>query len=122
MTDAKRFDRRSVVKVAGVGALTALGGPLTNLRAAETAGAGDKITQSVCRWCYGKIPLEKLAAEAKRIGYQSIELVTPAEFPTVKAAGLTCAMLSGACKIEDCFNPAWHLKNVDTIFERLGLK
>ncbi|MCA0758688.1 adenylosuccinate lyase [Paenibacillus sp. N4] len=25
-------------------------------------------------------------------------------------------------EIEDCFNPAWHLKNVDTIFERLGLK
>ncbi len=23
--------------------------------------------------------------------------------------------------IEDCFNPAWHLKHVDTIFERLGL-
>lgn len=27
-----------------------------------------------------------------------------------------------AAEIEDCFNPAWHLKNVDTIFERLGLK
>ncbi|GIQ70416.1 adenylosuccinate lyase [Xylanibacillus composti] len=24
-------------------------------------------------------------------------------------------------EIEDCFNPAWHLKHVDTIFERLGL-
>jgi len=24
-------------------------------------------------------------------------------------------------EIADCFNPAWHLKNVDTIFERLGL-
>jgi len=24
-------------------------------------------------------------------------------------------------EIEDCFNPAWHLKNVDTIFTRLGL-
>jgi len=24
-------------------------------------------------------------------------------------------------EIEDCFNPAWHLKHVDTIFSRLGL-
>ncbi|RIX60511.1 adenylosuccinate lyase [Paenibacillus nanensis] len=24
-------------------------------------------------------------------------------------------------EIEDCFNPAWHLKHVDTIFNRLGL-
>jgi adenylosuccinate lyase len=24
-------------------------------------------------------------------------------------------------ELDDCFNPAWHLKNVDTIFKRLGL-
>jgi hydroxypyruvate isomerase len=104
MTGEDRLDRRSVVKAAGVGALAVLSGPLANLRAAETEEAAGNIKQSVCRWCYGNIPLEKLAAEAKRIGYRSIELVTPAEFPIVKAAGLTCAMLSGACKIEDCFN------------------
>jgi hydroxypyruvate isomerase len=104
MKGADRLDRRSVVKAAGIGAMAALGGPLVNLPAAETREAAGHIKQSVCRWCYGNIPLEKLAAEAKRIGYHSIELVTPAEFPTVKAAGLTCSMLSGACKIEDCFN------------------
>jgi hydroxypyruvate isomerase len=104
MTGAVRLNRRSVVKAAGIGALAALGGPLASLRADETAKAAGAIRQSVCRWCYGNIPLEKLAAEAKRIGYRSIELVTPAEFPVVKAAGLTCGMLSGACKIEDCFN------------------
>jgi hydroxypyruvate isomerase len=93
-----------VVKAAGVGTLAALGGPLATLRADETATPRGNIKQSVCRWCYGDIPLEKLAAEAKRIGFRSIELVTPAEFPTVKAAGLTCAMLSGACQIENCFN------------------
>jgi adenylosuccinate lyase len=25
-------------------------------------------------------------------------------------------------ELEDCFNPTWHLKHVDTIFDRLGLK
>jgi len=24
-------------------------------------------------------------------------------------------------EIDDCFNPSWHLKHVDTIFRRLGL-
>jgi hydroxypyruvate isomerase len=104
MNGTDRLNRRSVVKAAGVGALAALGGPLATLRADETPKAAGTIKQSVCRWCYGTIPLEKLAAEAKRIGYRSIELVTPAEFPVVKAAGLTCAMLSGACTIPDGFN------------------
>lgn len=30
--------------------------------------------------------------------------------------------LLNAEEIEDCFNPSWHLKHVDTIFDRLGLK
>ena len=28
----------------------------------------------------------------------------------------------GADEIADCFDPSWHLKHVDTIFERLGLR
>jgi hydroxypyruvate isomerase len=104
MSAVDRWDRRRVVKAAGVGALAVLGGPVVSRGAVEPAAVRGNIKQSVCRWCYGDIPLEKLAVEAKRIGFRSIELVTPAEFPTVKAAGLTCAMLSGACRIEDCFN------------------
>jgi hydroxypyruvate isomerase len=102
----QRFNRRTVVKATGIGALAALGAPLTSsrARAAEPATPNGNIKQSVCRWCYGKIPLDKLAAEAKRMGYQSIELLTPPEVPTVKAAGLTCAMLSGACTIPDGYN------------------
>jgi hydroxypyruvate isomerase len=104
MSRTGRWDRRTIVKAAGAGMVAALGAPLTQVRADQAPAVKGNLKQSVCRWCYGDIPLAKLAAEAKRIGYQSIELVTPQEFPTVKAAGLTCAMLSGACRIEDCFN------------------
>ncbi|GKU80540.1 adenylosuccinate lyase [Paenibacillus sp. L3-i20] len=38
----------------------------------------------------------------------------------VEATEEITAVLS-AEEIEDCFNPAWHLKHVDTIFTRLGL-
>jgi hydroxypyruvate isomerase len=93
-----------MVKAAGLGVAAALGGSLTQVRADEAPQVKGNIKQSVCRWCYGNIPLEKLAAEAARIGYKSVELVTPQEFPTVKAAGLTCSMLTGACEIGDCFN------------------
>ena len=76
--------------------MAALTQPVAWVRGAEESKANGNIKQSVCRWCYNDIPLEKLAEESKRIGYQSIELLTPEEFKKVKPLGLTCAMLSGA--------------------------
>jgi hydroxypyruvate isomerase len=60
----------------------------------EPAKSKGNIKQSVCRWCYGNVPLEKLAAEAKKMGYQSVELLGPKDIKVVKQAGLTCAMMS----------------------------
>jgi hydroxypyruvate isomerase len=104
MKRAARWDRRTIVKAAGAGVVAGLGSSLVRAQEKEASSVNGNIKQSVCRWCYGNIALEKLAEEAKRIGYRSIELVTPEEFPKVRDAGLTCAMLSGACRIEDCFN------------------
>jgi hydroxypyruvate isomerase len=104
MADQAKFNRRTVVKAAGIGAMAAMTQPVAWVRGAESAKAKGNIKQSVCRWCYGKIPLEKLAEEAKRIGYQSIELLTPEDFKVVKPLGLTCAMVKGACEIPDGFN------------------
>ncbi|MCU0389856.1 MAG: TIM barrel protein [Thermoflexibacter sp.] len=53
------------------------------------------INHSVCRWCYNGIELEDLCKAAKKIGLQSIELLNPEEFATVKKYDLTCAMVSG---------------------------
>jgi hydroxypyruvate isomerase len=53
------------------------------------------IKQSICRWCYGRIKLPELAAQAKKLGYQSIELLEPKEVLEVKKFGLTCAVLRG---------------------------
>jgi hydroxypyruvate isomerase len=104
MNRAAQFDRRVIIKAAGIGTAAVLGGAVKSSRADEAAKPSGNIKQSVCRWCYGDISLERLAAEAKRIGYHSVELLTPEEFKVVKPLGLTCAMLSGACKIEDCLN------------------
>ncbi|MDX2037919.1 MAG: TIM barrel protein [Isosphaeraceae bacterium] len=58
-----------------------------------SAGPG-KLRQSVCRWCYGKISLDDLCAEAKRIGLVGIDLMTPKDFPTLEKYGLVCTMTS----------------------------
>ncbi len=91
--NATTFDRRSVLQSLGAGALAAVA---YSSASADGPAVKGRLKQSVCRWCYGKMDLEKLATEAKNIGYQSIELLVPKEFPTVKAVGLTCAILGGA--------------------------
>jgi hydroxypyruvate isomerase len=92
------------MKVAGAGALAAMSRPLTRIEAAEPAKADGHIKQSVCRWCYNGVPLEKLAVESKKIGYQSVELLTPEDFRKVQPLGLTCAVLNGSCTIPDGWN------------------
>ncbi len=62
------------------------------------------IKQSACRWCYRDLSLDELAAGAARIGLASVELLSPEEVRTVKAHGLTCAMLFGTGPIHDCLN------------------
>jgi len=58
----------------------------------EIAFEDGKIIHSVCKWCYGNMPLETLCEAAQEIGIESIEIVGPAEWPTLKKYGLTCAM------------------------------
>lgn len=94
MKNSRLWNRRYVLQAMGAGAIGALSnGRLVAEPSKEIKG---NIKQSVCKWCYGKLPLEKLAAEVKKIGYQSVELLVPPEFETVKKAGLTCAILGGA--------------------------
>jgi len=85
--------RRTVLKALGVGAAGVLA---ASARSDEAPKVKGNIKQSVCRWCYGRIPLEKLARAAKAMGYQSIELLLPQEYLKIKPLGMTCAMIGGA--------------------------
>jgi hypothetical protein len=66
----------------------------TQLAAADKAAAGGRVRHSVCKWCYKTIPLEDMCIAAKEIGLESIELLDPADFATMKKHGLHCAMVS----------------------------
>jgi hydroxypyruvate isomerase len=99
------LSRRSVLHSAGVGLLGAWIAPARAQQKSkhEPHKPKDNIKQSICRWCYGNIPLEKLAASAVQIGYKSIELLTIEDYKVVKPFGLTCAMIR--CKsISDGLN------------------
>jgi len=92
--------RSSIKKIAGSVALAAVGSSLTHRLEAADKAVGDKlkgkVNHSVCRWCYAKVSLEDLCKAANNIGLQSIELVGPEEWPTLKKYGLTSALPWGA--------------------------
>jgi hydroxypyruvate isomerase len=93
--------------------------PVLSIAPSRAATESGKLKQSVCRWCYGKIPLDKLAADCAKIGYRSIELLGPKEVPVVQAAGLTCAVLNvgGAINIASGLN---RTANHDAIVKALS--
>src|SRR5258705_6332572 len=63
------------------------------------------IRQSVSRWCYQKIPLDKLCAYAAEIGLKAIDLLNPDEFQVPARYGLTCSMgYAGGGEIESAMN------------------
>jgi hydroxypyruvate isomerase len=95
MSETRRVNRRDVLRAAGaaVAGGLALGGAA---RADEPVKPKGNVKHSLCRWCYSKIPLDQLAEGAKKLGYQSIELLVPREVLEVKKVGLTCAILGGA--------------------------
>jgi hydroxypyruvate isomerase len=85
-----RMSRRAALR-AGLAATA-----LTSLPAAlkgEAATARKKaIKQSVCRWCYAKIPLDDLCASAAEMGLVGIDLLQPEEFEIPRRHGLLCTM------------------------------
>jgi hydroxypyruvate isomerase len=91
--------RSALAKLSGSAALLATGADFSQqLRAAELtehAQIKGRVNHSVCKWCYGKIPLEEFCQAAKKIGLQSVELLEVQNFPTLRKHDLACAMVSG---------------------------
>ena len=101
----------------GAGENTSAPGARAN--SAIQAGAA-AFLHSVCKWCYGKIPLEDFARAARDIGLQSVELLDPKDWPTVKKHGLTCAMANGTTTIPNGFNRLEnHAAMVPSMIERI---
>jgi hydroxypyruvate isomerase len=129
----EKTSRRTALKsiAGGTAALTAgimLPGSLKafdSVQEKEAWKLKGKINHSVCKWCYGSIPLDDFCKAAKEMGISSVELLGPDEWPTLKKYGLTCAMPWGAGKgISEGFNnEKYHdelIASYETIFPKLA--
>lgn len=110
------LSRRDAFKTAGAAAAGAL-------LAGTTAGAQEKavklgkLKQSVCRWCYQRIPLEEFLKSVADMGLPAVDLLQPEEFEVAAKYGLTVSVGypgKGGGTIPDSINnPALHDQIVD---------
>jgi hydroxypyruvate isomerase len=55
-----------------------------------------RLKQSVCRWCYSKIPLPEFFTAVAGMGLTAVDLLSEKEWPIAREHGLICSMGSGA--------------------------
>jgi hydroxypyruvate isomerase len=91
---ARTFGRRELIAGTSAFAIAAR----VSGAAAQPTGGGERrarFKQSVCRWCYAKIPLQEFCRGVAALGLTAIDLLTPDEWPIAREFGLTCSMGSG---------------------------
>ena len=99
---------RSTAAAAAVGAAIGRAAAGQDEEPSGSSVTKGRLKQSACRWCYGGIPLDELAAAGKRIGLVGIDLLTPGEFEAVKAHNLICTMTSSHGITKGLNDPANH--------------
>ncbi len=116
MKKSNEMNRRNVIKTMAFGSSALLMPHLQSKSNQSKMPLKGNINHSVCQWCYGDVPLEKLAQESQRIGLIGIDLIGPEDWKTLKKYGLTSTMCSGAeLNLVDGFNdPKFH----DTLEKR----
>jgi hydroxypyruvate isomerase len=62
------------------------------------------LRHSVSQWCFPTIPLPRLAAAARDLGCEAIDLLEPEQWPEIKSSGLVCSLARGPGSISDGFN------------------
>ncbi|MFN7539440.1 MAG: hydroxypyruvate isomerase family protein [Bacteroidota bacterium] len=91
-------NRRKLIKnmLAGSAAIAAT--PLLGLQSVreDRLPLKGNIKHSVCRWCFGDMPLEQLCVAAKEMGLVGIDLVGPKDWGVLKQHQLISTMCNGA--------------------------
>ena len=104
MHEAKRgimskfeMSRRTALKAGfAAAAITSLTGTMQGEKMTERK---KRIKQSVCRWCYQKIPLDELCASAAQMGLMGVDLLQPEEYRSSKAPW--ACLHHGVCERRD---------------------
>src|SRR5262245_45032953 len=106
----RRTRRGFLLTAAAASGAGALAGPAAKARGEESGRVVTKgrVQQSVCRWCYPKVPLDELCSAASRMGLVGIDLLRPEDFPTLKRHGLVCTMTSSHPLTDGLCDPKYH--------------
>jgi hydroxypyruvate isomerase len=80
--------------LAGAAAMLA-SAPAAAAQAAGRVVAKGRLKQSVCRWCYSKIPAPEFYKAVADMGLTAVDLLTEKEWPVIRDYGLICSMGSG---------------------------
>lgn len=123
--------RRQLLKQLGaagmaVGAGTGLLG--SQVLAATTPGVAmaklnGQIRHSVSRWTYGDLSLDELCQLVKSLGFTAIDLVGPADWPTLKKYGIDASMCNGAelNLVDGWCNPKFHPELIQRYLTHIDL-
>ena len=85
------------------------------------AATKGRIRQSLIFWCYEKYwNVEQMARVARDLGCQSVELVDPQHWGTLKNYGLTCAIAGSHGFVQGMNNPKYQAKCLEILRERIG--
>jgi hydroxypyruvate isomerase len=126
--------RRSALRTLGTSAaaLTAASTLPSRLGAAEAEDRlklKGNLRHSASAWCYGslfnpgkdkpaRMSFEDFCRECARMGLESVELLGPNEWPTLKKVGLVCAMCNGPDSIPYGWNRLEHHDDLLPKFEK----
>jgi hydroxypyruvate isomerase len=78
-----------------------------------------QIRQSASRWCYQRIPLDRLCAYGAEIGLKGIDLLNPDEWEVPRRYGLICSMgYAGGGEIGSALNRVENHTKIEEAFRK----
>jgi len=89
------LDRRSLLALAAGALVLPVHGQDPQPAGKPAAAAPRKLRQSVCRWIYGRIPLDEFCQKVAALGITGIDLLTANEWQVPRKHGLVCSMAYG---------------------------
>ena len=92
----RRFDmplnRRDMLAASAAVAGASMVSTPKQAAAADTPASKGRVQQTVCQWCYKKVPLADLAKWCQELGLVGMDLIAPSDFSVLKEHGLVCSI------------------------------
>jgi hydroxypyruvate isomerase len=86
-----RVSRREALVTAGAVALSSLAASSASAQSTGKVVKNGRLKQSVCRWCYQRIPLEEFCKGVADMGLTAIDLLQPEEWEIAARYNISCS-------------------------------